>query len=211
MALNSNDGTISQTSPTMLRAAQENDPAAWRRIVDNYSRRIYRWCRQSGVQAEDASDITQEVFQAVARKLVDFHRDQAGDSFRGWLYAITRNKIRDYYSRRPGRFELAFGGTDANKLFADLPEAATWEHTSGSESTGSRAHRGGKLDARLVDRIKSEFSDRDWKLFWLVVVDGQTAKEAGAQFEMTSNAVRLVKMRVLRRFRQIAAEFDVSG
>ena len=107
MALNPNEGTISQTSATMLRAAKENDPIAWRRIVDNYSRRIYRWCRQAGVQAEDASDITQEVFQAVARKLVDFHRDQTGDSFRGWLYAITRNKIRDYYSRRPGRFELA--------------------------------------------------------------------------------------------------------
>lgn len=204
MALNPDEGTVSLTSATMLRAAKENDPTAWRRIVDRYSRRIYRWCRQSGVQPEDASDITQEVFQSVARKLVDFHRDQAGDSFRGWLYAITRNKIRDYYSRRPGRFELVMGGTDAKKLFADVPYEVTTE--SVNSTSGSTGSSGGnsRLDPKLVDRIRAEFSERDWKLFWRVVVDGQTAKEAGAEFDMTSNAVRLVKMRVLRRFRKLA-------
>ena len=208
MALNPNEGTISLTSATMLRAARENDPTAWRRIVDNYSRRIYRWCRQSGVQPEDASDITQEVFQAVARKLVDFHRDQAGDSFRGWLYAITRNKIRDYYSRRPGRFELVMGGSDAKKLFADVPFDMAAESASSRSDSAGRSSRITRLEPKLVQRIQAEFSERDWKLFWRVVVDGQTAREAGAEFDMTSNAVRLVKMRVLRRFRKLAEDAE---
>ncbi|MEM7315530.1 MAG: sigma-70 family RNA polymerase sigma factor [Planctomycetota bacterium] len=199
MSLNHNEGTISRTSPTLLQAARENHPAAWKRIVDKYSRRIYRWCRQAGLQPEDASDIVQDVFRAVARKLVDFHHDQAGDTFRGWLYAITRNKLRDHFGRRPGRNELAFGGTDAQKRFMELPIDSHAE-----ESTGIRNNS--KLDKSIVQQIQAEFSERDWQVFWRVVVDGQTAKEAGEHFDMTSNAVRLVKMRILRRLRALAGE-----
>ena len=82
---------------------------------------------------------------------------------------------------------------------------------SPSDSIDERRIRGTRLQPRLVERIQAEFSQRDWQLFWFVVVDGQTAKEAGARFDMTSNAVRLVKMRVLRRFRQVAKELESKG
>ncbi len=200
MPLNINEGTVSRTSASLLRAARDNDPAAWQRIVETYSRRMYRWCRQAGVPPEDASDITQEVFRSVARKLVDFHHDGAGDSFRGWLYAITRNKVRDYFGRRPGRRELAAGGTDAQKLFLELAD-----DSSGSHSTKDRPAGNARLNMGLVAQIQAEFSQRDWLLFWRVVVDGQSAAEAGAPHGMTANAVRLVKMRILRRFRELAS------
>jgi RNA polymerase sigma-70 factor (ECF subfamily) len=197
MSLNTYEGTASQTSSSLLRSAKRNDPAAWRRIVDTYSRRIYRWCRQAQLQPEDASDVVQEVFRAVARKLIDFHHDHDGDSFRGWLYRITQNKIRDHASKRPGRFEKAWGGTDAQRQFNELADAE-------SDSASTRKPKQTKTEFELaIERIQSEFSDRDWKVFWRVVVDGQTSREAGEQFEMSSNAVRLVKMRILRRFREL--------
>ena len=202
MALNSYEGTVSHTSSSLLRSAKDNDPAAWRRMVDTYSRRIYRWCRQSRLAPEDASDVVQEVFRAVARKLIDFQHEREGDTFRGWLFRITQNKIRDHANRRPGRLETAWGGTEAQRQFNDLPEALS---DSGSSDGGQRGT--GRTPPSAIelamDRIRAEFSDRDWKVFWRVVVDGQTSKEAGEQFQMSSNAVRLVKMRMLRRFREV--------
>ncbi len=200
MALNSDEGTVSRTSPSLLRAAQDNSPVAWRQIVDKYSRRIYRWCRQAGLQPDDASDVVQEVFRSVARKLIDFHHDQERDSFRGWLYTITKNKLRDHFGRRPGRLETAVGGTDAHLRFMEVAEVLTESAASHVPPDASR------LDHQLIERARAEFSQRDWLLFWRVVVDGQTAQEAGEQFHMTSNAVRLVKMRVLRRLRELAAD-----
>ena len=39
-------------------------------------------------------------------------RDRSGDSFRGWLWTITQNKIRDQFRYRQGAPQ-AEGGSDA--------------------------------------------------------------------------------------------------
>src|SRR5262245_31027019 len=56
------------TSSGLLERVKAQDQAAWERLVSLYSPLLYRWCRQAGLQAEDARDIGQEVFTAVARK-----------------------------------------------------------------------------------------------------------------------------------------------
>lgn len=203
MAFNTYEGTTSQTSSSMLNGARANEPEAWRRIVDRYSRRIYRWCRRAGLQPEDASDVVQEVFRSVARKLVDFHHDQQGDTFRGWLYRITQNKLRDYFGRAPGRKETARGGTDAQRQFMQLADDCF-----ATDATGERPSADGRRHGDILQRVRAEFSERDWRVFWRVVVDGQTSTEAGEQFQMSSNAVRLVKMRIMRRVREL---IDTTG
>jgi hypothetical protein len=57
----------------------------------------------------------------------------------------------------------------------------------------------------LCAQVRNEFSERDWRLFWRIVVDGQSAGEAGAEWGVSANAARLVKMRILRRLRQLMA------
>jgi RNA polymerase sigma-70 factor (ECF subfamily) len=156
------------------------------------------------LQPDDASDVVQDVFRAVARKLVDFHHDQRGDTFRGWLYRITQNKLRDFFAgrREPGR---GTGGSDAQRRLLELPDAAQGTDTGGEPLAGSR------LRDALLERVRNEFSERDWLVFWRVMMDGQTSKEAGEQFQMSSNAVRLVKMRILRRIRDVFAESECGG
>ena len=53
-----------------------------------------------------------------------------------------------------------------------------------------------------IQQIRDEVSDRDWKFFWRVVVDGQSAADVGREFGVTANTVRLVKMRLLRKLRR---------
>src|SRR5262249_2315434 len=88
-------GDASQTSLTVLARVRAHDETAWGRLVSLYGPLVYGWCLRAGLQAADAADVGQEVFAAVARNIPSFRRDRPGDSFRGWLYVITRSKISD--------------------------------------------------------------------------------------------------------------------
>src|SRR5215207_5403568 len=87
------------TSPSLLLRVQSDQPGAWERLVDLYAPLVYHWCRRARLGPEDTADVFQEVFRAVARTIATFHRDRTGDTFRGWLRTITRNKIRDHFRR----------------------------------------------------------------------------------------------------------------
>src|SRR5580765_1041873 len=87
---------LDHTSLTLLDRVRRKDKEAWERLVSLYTPLVYHWCIIAGLQAADAEETAQEVFLAVARAVVSFHRDQDGDTFRGWLRIITRNKIFDH-------------------------------------------------------------------------------------------------------------------
>lgn len=104
--------TPDSTSSSLIVRAKSFEPQAWQRLVDLYGPLIYRWCRVAGLQAADAADVAQEVFQTVAVRIVGFHHDRTGDTFRGWLRAVTRNKIGDCFRRHRAE-PSAKGGSEA--------------------------------------------------------------------------------------------------
>jgi RNA polymerase sigma-70 factor, ECF subfamily len=208
--VNPSDGTPSVTSTQLLRAAQERDEDAWQELVRTYSRRMYRWCRRAGLQPADAANVVQEAFASVARKLADFRRDRPGGTFRGWLRRIVENKIRDHFRRLGRQVDVPAGGTDAHCRLAETLQAQASSRDAqpgegNSEGNGTatppRASAEQAALGELVSAARREIGERDWKVFWRVAVDGQSAVEVGSEFGITANAVRLVKMRVLRRLR----------
>jgi RNA polymerase sigma-70 factor (ECF subfamily) len=207
------EASASQTSTSLLRRAQAEESDAWQVLVQIYSRRVYRWCRQSGLQPADAANVVQEVLRAVARKLPDFRREKAGDTFRGWLRRITQNKVRDFRRTQARQLDHAVGGTDAHRRIQSLPVPPPICSTaSNTSATASNPYLGlSDWGRQLVASVRGEFSERDWRFFWRVVVDGQSAVEVGEEFGVTANAVRLVKMRVLRRLRESMANGPASG
>src|SRR5690349_19326563 len=80
------------TPLSLLNRVRANDSAAWQRLIDLYRPLVLFWCGRRGLQGPDAEDIAQEVFAASAAGLGSFRRDRLGDTFRGWLRGITRNK-----------------------------------------------------------------------------------------------------------------------
>lgn len=206
------DTSETRTSTTLIRAAQQQDNAAWRRLVETYSRRMYRWCRQAGLQPEDAQNVVQEAFTSLVGALPQFRRDRPGDTFRGWLRRITDNKIRDHYRRR-GREPVAppLGGSDAQALWAATPDGRsavlhepdepTWDTTLVPKAEDRHARL-----AQIVEEVRSQVSPRDWRFFWRIAVDGQSAADVAREYGVSANAVRLVKMRVLRRLHAVARE-----
>jgi RNA polymerase sigma-70 factor (ECF subfamily) len=198
--VNLGEGTVSRTSSSLLRRAQADDSDAWQLLVQTYSRRVYRWCRRAGLQPADASNVVQEVLRSVARKLADFRRDKPEDTFRGWLRRITQNKLHDHFRQQARRVDRARGGTDAHMRLVNQgqPESSDSRSEKGLR-TGTERYQ---VSNPIVAKVRNEFSERDWRFFWRIVVDGQTAVEVGKEFAVTANTVRLVKMRIMRRLRE---------
>jgi len=101
-------GTISSTASSLIQGLKANDSAAWNRLAKTYSPLVYAWCRRSGLAPADVADVAQEVFLAVYRSIGGFRHGQPGDTFRGWLWQITRNAILAN-QRRHGDQPLAAG------------------------------------------------------------------------------------------------------
>ena len=156
------------TSSSLLEQLKKQDPEAWIRLSDLYGPLVYRWCRQLGLRADDAADVAQEVFSAVLARIDRFHRDRDGDSFHGWLFAITRNKVRNHFRRLHGEAR-GEGGTDAQRRLAEIPSVPP----NGSSATVQVLDDAGTVHAALA-AIRGHFEDQTWDAFWRTTVGGET-------------------------------------
>src|SRR5262245_51345628 len=147
------------TSTGLVRGVRDRDREAWRRLARLYGPLVYQWCRGRGLRPPDAEDVTQEVFLTVATKATSFRHERPGDTFRGWLWAITRHKLGHWIRRQRTR-EQAVGGSDAQRrlLAAELPDE------DGEPTTTNSAAVAG-LFQRALRLIHSEFEDRSWEVF----------------------------------------------
>jgi len=192
---NARQGSLDSTSSSLLERLQSQDAQAWQRLVDLYGPLVYHWCRRHQLQAEDRADVFQEVFRAVASHITAFRRDRAGDTFRGWLLTITRNKIRDHF-RRQQRHVQATGGSDALQQLAQVADPLD-DQEEAADADQQRA-----LLRRALHLLRDEFEDRTWQAFWRITVEGQAPADVAADLCLSLNAVYKAKSRVLQRFRQ---------
>lgn len=183
------------TSLTLLERVRGQDGDAWQRLVHLYAPLVVRWCNHRGVRGQDADDVQQEVFQAVATGLHSFRRDRPGDTFRGWLRVITRRKLLDHF-RKQAKHPEAQGGTTAQR---QLHEIAAQEDQGLPEDTEGDLS---SLYHRALDLVRSEFEDRTWEAFWRAAVDNQPPDLIAADLGVTPAAIRKAKSRVLHRLRQ---------
>jgi RNA polymerase sigma-70 factor (ECF subfamily) len=168
--------------------------SAWERLVNLYGPLVYRWCLRAGLQPADAADVGQEVFLAVARSIGQFRREREGDSFRGWLYAITRNKIRDA-GRRHREVPLGGGDNPLQSLEAAREEPEAADPPADAEGRAL-------LYRRALDLIQGEFEGRTWQAFWCVAVDARRPADVAADLGMSVGAVYVAKSRILRRLHE---------
>lgn len=148
---------------------------------------------RAGVSESDAADVTQDVFHAVARSIDGFRDDEPGSTFRGWLYAIARNKLLDHFRRR-GAERAAVGGTDALKQIQELPATPP----EGEEAEAEQS----ELARRALALLQSDFQPATWQAFWGTAVDNRPAAEVAAELGISLAAVYKAKSRVLARLRQ---------
>jgi RNA polymerase sigma-70 factor (ECF subfamily) len=186
---------LSATSLSLLERAQDRQAGAWERLVELYGPLVYHWCRQCRLPETDIADVFQEVFQAVAANLGRFRREQAGDSFRGWLRVITRNKINDFFRSRQHQ-PAAVGGSAIQQQLREVPDPLLPDSDPSEEDLTRRQL------LQALDWIAADFEERTWQAFWKVQVEGQDTAIVARELDMTPAAVRKAKYRVLQRLRE---------
>lgn len=199
---NGGSGESSQgTSRSLIQRLQSDEAGAWDRLVALYAPLVAHWCRSSRLSEADLADVFQEVFQAVAANIARFRMDRQGSTFRGWMRAITLNKINDHFRR--GRHEpAAQGGSEAQQQLAQVPDPIDDNGSSvGASDADADAALERQLFRRGLEMIRSEFEPRTWQAFWQTTVDGRLAKDVAADLSMSPAAVRVAKSRVLQRLR----------
>jgi RNA polymerase sigma-70 factor (ECF subfamily) len=129
---------LTTTDGDLLPGCRRGDEAAWRALVEAYTRKVFGLAYRFTGRGEEAEDLTQEIFVKVYQTLHKY-REQDGP-FGAWLMAVARNHAIDRYRR--GRQERA--RREEDPLVLDTARA-TSEHPVEGIERDERArivHRG---------------------------------------------------------------------
>ncbi|MBI2829683.1 MAG: sigma-70 family RNA polymerase sigma factor [Chloroflexi bacterium] len=104
----------------LVRRAQQQDEAAFTRLYEKYSVKIYRYVVVKIGNSTEAEDITQQVFLNAFKSLPSFK--WKGQPFSSWLFRIAHNQIVDYLRKKTKRVteplmeETTAGGKDPGDI-----------------------------------------------------------------------------------------------
>lgn len=93
-----NATTTEDTDEASLVGAAQIDPQAFGVLYHRYLERVYRYLCVHTPTAEDAADLTQQVFLRAFKALPSYRFE--GAPFSAWLFAIARNLLTDSGRRR---------------------------------------------------------------------------------------------------------------
>lgn len=182
------------TRLSLLSRAVEHDSKAWEQVVDLYGPLIAHWCLRSGLDSHRAADCVQEVFAALARSLRGFVPQKKNGAFRGWLWTITANKIKDVY-RHDRRHPSATGGSSAAMAMGQIVDPLLDQEPSDEQQLS-------ELMLRALEQIRGEFEPRSWDIFRRAALDKIDTATVAAEFETTPAAIRQTRSRIMRRLRE---------
>lgn len=184
-------------SSLLVRLRDGRDQAAWSQFVEVYAPLVYGFARKHGLQDADAADLTQEVLRSVSSAAGRLEYDPQRGSFRGWLFTIVRNKLRNFLASAQRRWQGS-GDTDAQRRLEALPDP---------EGNWDREYEQ-RLFAWAAEQVRGEFEEKTWQAFWQTAVEGRAAGEVSQALGLSVGAVYIAKSRVLARLRSQVQELQ---
>ena len=183
----------------LVRLCDARDDGAWSQFVEIYAPLVYGFARKHGLQDADAADLTQDVLQAVSGGIRRLDYDPRRGTFRGWLFTVVRNKLRNFLAacNRPGR---GTGDSDAQQRLQELP-AREDDQTAWWDREYER-----RVFAWAAEQVRGAFSDSTWRAFWQTAVEGQTGPAVAKSLGLSVAAVYLAKGRVTARLKELIRE-----
>lgn len=173
----SNAMTINDEDDVMQRA--KHNPAEFAPLYDGYFDRVYGYCFKRTGNAQDAEDLTSQIFVRVLNSL---HTYKSNGFFAAWLFRIAHNVLSDHYRQLKVAVsidELEFAGSDHPPDRLEKHE----DHVILNE---------------LVAKLKKEKQD----ILLLSIQAGLTSDEIGQIVGKKATAVRVQLHRIISDLRQ---------
>jgi RNA polymerase sigma-70 factor (ECF subfamily) len=181
------------TRPSLLvRLRDPRDGSAWQQFIELYGGLIYGFVRKRGLQDADAADLTQEVLQDISKTMGRWQYDPTQGTFRGWLFALTRNKFARFLKRRKNQ-PIGSGDSGAQErlgqeISPDGDSEKAWDQEYEQQ-----------LFRLAADQIRDSFAPATWQAFWQTAVEGKSGSEVAAALGMSVGAVYVAKSRIMTR------------
>ncbi len=180
--------TTQQSLLGRLQQAQPYQVETWNRFVAIYAPLLDEWTRRLGVPVTDRSDVVQDTLVKLLTSIASFRVTDQG-SFRGWLFTVMRNSWMDSLRKRhPPTADFS----------AQLSNWAEPDPGVISEQTEYRQY----LLRRVHDLVTADFPLISQQAFQQYVMEGKPASFVAKSLGLSTNAVYLIRVRILRRIRE---------
>jgi|TARA_B110000196_G_scaffold320215_1_gene341173 RNA polymerase sigma factor (sigma-70 family) len=167
-----------------------NREMGWGIFVDRYGPIICGFARNAGLPSSEADDIMQTVLFNFFRVADRFEYDPSKGRFRGYLKRITLNAIRQRYRKKQEGNLDTFGMEAAEDPRDDLEAAFDREWAE-------------HLLSEAMTEARPKFEPKTWEAFELYGRRGMSCDKTAERLNMSQEAVRHAKSRVMRAVRQI--------
>ncbi|MGA7120898.1 MAG: sigma-70 family RNA polymerase sigma factor [Polyangiaceae bacterium] len=134
------------------------EPPNFQDLYRRFFGEVGRWIRALGGPEADREDLVQDVFLIVHRRLPGFD----GDNVAGWLFQITRHRVRDFRRLRWFRLFLA---------------KSPVEDSLASPSAGPEANLRDKQSGEMLSRLVSSLPETQRVAFILFELEGYSGEE----------------------------------
>ncbi len=173
------------SSSSLLARVRNHDAGACVQLFQWIGPFILRWCERARLQAADRDDVSQQILKNIWSGLATFRKDRPSDSFRGWVYTITRNCILDFRAQQRAA---------PPTLPVELPAEA--------DPSEARDLKQRALHLLIQDVISRHAGEAGFQAFYRTAVDGLSAAEAAEELGLSSDAIRQHKSRWIKRLRE---------
>ena len=189
---------MQMTDVATVSRARAGDSDAFRLLVEQHSRLVFRVAYRMTGNEHDADDVVQETFLRAYRQL---NRFEERANFGTWLHRIAVNCALDLLRSR-GRLDRHYGG--------DPEEAEMMGAISSSDPQQDRL----LLSAELRDQVTAameKLSGNERTAFVLRHFEGMPVEEIGKTLGIQVNAAKHTIFRAVRKLRESLEPFVRSS
>lgn len=188
--------------------SHEGQPARrelFRELFDRHYRRVFRFFRRWGFDAEEADDLAQETFLKAYAGLAEFRGDASEST---WLFTIAANCLRNELRKR-GTLKRAAVEVSRDELSeAERAEPSVFTRTGhGREAPLERLLR--KEQYLALDAAIADLPPKMGRCARLRLEQGLALREIAALLQLSPETVKAHLFQARRRLkRQVAEVFD---
>lgn len=190
------------TSTTLLeRVRSLDDQCSWQTFHGIYARLVRGQAIRAGLSDDEAQEITQETLIELSRRLPSFEYDREKGSFTGWLYNLTRWRIKNHLKKK----QHTMAALDAWSLSECAEEIQ--QLAAEPDETWMNEWRQAIFDAAL-DELRRTMRAKHFQVLDLLVIRGWSVASVGRTLNMSAARLYLVKARAVSALKQTIARLQ---
>ena len=182
--------------PELIEQLQQGDESAFKKLVDEWQDMVYNTALGIVQNADDADDITQEVFIQAYQSISSFKGESKIST---WLYRITVSKSLDHEKRKKRKKRFGF----VQSLFGSREEEQL--HPAEFDHPGvhlEKKERAGELFGAL-----KQIPDKQRIAFTLHKLEGQSYQEIAEIMNISLYAVESLMSRAKTNLRKVLSGY----